>query len=50
MLARTAHGPVASIDDLVGRNILPYEMVSDLRATLVAVPPMVDAPKDAATY
>ncbi len=39
VLARTAHGPLASVDDLAVREILPYHTVHALRETLIAVPP-----------
>ncbi|RKS79559.1 DNA-binding SARP family transcriptional activator [Actinomadura pelletieri DSM 43383] len=43
VLARTAHGPLASVDDLAVRGILPYAAVHALRETLIAVPPGADA-------
>lgn len=39
VLARTAQGPLASVDDLVGREILPYHTVHAMREVLIAVPP-----------
>ncbi|MFC4052458.1 BTAD domain-containing putative transcriptional regulator [Actinomadura syzygii] len=39
VLARTAHGPLASVDDLAVREILPFHTVHALRETLIAVPP-----------
>ncbi|MGH3242056.1 MAG: ComEA family DNA-binding protein, partial [Spirillospora sp.] len=39
VLSRTALGPVASVDDLVTRQILPFQTVHALRETLIAVPP-----------
>ncbi|WP_158581346.1 BTAD domain-containing putative transcriptional regulator [Actinomadura spongiicola] len=43
VLARTAHGPLASVDDLAVGGILPYAAVHALRETLIAVPPGADA-------
>ncbi|MFF4242239.1 BTAD domain-containing putative transcriptional regulator [Actinomadura geliboluensis] len=43
VLARAAHGPLASVDDLATRNILPYETVHALRDMLITVPPAPDA-------
>ncbi|MEU5994004.1 BTAD domain-containing putative transcriptional regulator [Spirillospora sp. NPDC047418] len=42
VLARTAHGPLASVDDLVARRILPYQVVHACRETMIAVPPLRD--------
>ncbi|WP_246178937.1 BTAD domain-containing putative transcriptional regulator [Actinomadura decatromicini] len=39
VLARTAHGPLPSVDDLAVREILPFHTVHALRETLIAVPP-----------
>ncbi|MFB4304616.1 BTAD domain-containing putative transcriptional regulator [Actinomadura sp. GTD37] len=39
VLARTAHGPIVSPDDLATREILPYQAVYALRDMLIAVPP-----------
>ncbi|GAA1859435.1 BTAD domain-containing putative transcriptional regulator [Actinomadura bangladeshensis] len=42
VLARTAHGPLASVDDLVARQILPYQVVHAVREMMIAVPPLRD--------
>ncbi|WP_346041625.1 BTAD domain-containing putative transcriptional regulator [Actinomadura chokoriensis] len=42
VLARAAQGPLASVDDLVARQILPYQVVDALREMMIAVPPMRD--------
>ncbi|WP_149260478.1 BTAD domain-containing putative transcriptional regulator [Actinomadura sp. K4S16] len=52
VLARTAHGPLSTVDDLATRHILPYQAVYALRDVLVALPPAAagepDAPADGA--
>ncbi|WP_165963972.1 BTAD domain-containing putative transcriptional regulator [Actinomadura sp. KC216] len=43
VLSRTAQGPLATVDDLVHRQIMPFQTVHALRETLIAVPPNTDA-------
>ncbi|MFA1548908.1 BTAD domain-containing putative transcriptional regulator [Actinomadura chokoriensis] len=43
VLARTAHGPLVSVDDLATREILPYQALYAVRDMLIAVPPATDA-------
>jgi DNA-binding SARP family transcriptional activator len=43
VLARAAHGPLVSVDDLATRDILPYQVVHALRDMLIAVPPAAGA-------
>ncbi|WP_165968878.1 BTAD domain-containing putative transcriptional regulator [Actinomadura sp. KC06] len=38
VLSRTAQGPLATVDDLVTRQIMPFQTVHALRETLIAVP------------
>nr|WP_239068049.1 BTAD domain-containing putative transcriptional regulator [Actinomadura bangladeshensis] len=40
VLARSAHGPLASVDDLATRRILPYQALHTLRETMIALPPL----------
>ncbi|MFI0410533.1 BTAD domain-containing putative transcriptional regulator [Actinomadura sp. 3N508] len=43
VLSRTAQGPLATVDDLVHRQIMPFQTVHALRETLIAVPPATNA-------
>ncbi|WP_433475855.1 BTAD domain-containing putative transcriptional regulator [Spirillospora sp. CA-142024] len=47
VLARTAHGPLAAVDDLATREILPYQALYALRDVLIAVPPDLGTESDA---
>jgi DNA-binding SARP family transcriptional activator len=48
VLARTAHGPLTSVDDLTTREILPYQTLHILRDVLITVPPLTDPTPDTA--